>query len=183
MGIDFLSLDNKNKNIGQQNKDGKDLFIYLVINNYYYKSLPCYFDFIQFISSLSPFSSRLISNNYLDFQKRKFSHSSIVFGLLFSCDFNLIKFTDQFSSFSKYFDGENKTTTKNSILFDVTQFYLSKSFIEFSFKSFNEIFEYFLHKRNNINSIGKSNQLLIHRSYEKTFISWKFILIISLKKG
>ena len=151
-------------NVEQKNNIGLDLFLYLLKNKY--KNNPSYFNFIQFISSqLFKFDQ-----NY-NFTSISLQHS--IYNLLLSFDLKMIKFANQFSSFSNYFDGENKIKSKNSILSQLINFYISKP-DQISLTNFQETFNFFLHKRNNINNIDKYNRISIHQNYNNVFIPWKF---------
>ena len=187
LGIDIHSLDKEENNvllsafrwrssIFRDHGYGRDLeqfvkqtkyFISIGVNiegnNKYEMNVLAYtirngnFDLIKFIV---PLMKTLIESS---FQK---NNSSKYYGIIQTCNLEMIKYLDEFPFFNDYFGGENKIKTKNSILFDITWIY-SKHLKENQFLEFKEIFGFFLDKRNNINSIDKKNCIPIYQFYQK----------------
>ena len=153
-------------NIEHQNKDGRDVLLYSM--DY------ANFDLLKLICSSMPLKSQLFSTKLTYFQnyvRNAISH------ILTSFNIELIKYLDEFPCFANYFDGENKIKTKNSILFDLILIYsinLSDG-KEVKFGKFKELFEFFLNKRNNINSIDYRNRIPIQQIFSNNIsICWKY---------
>ena len=182
LGIDIHSLDNQNNtvllsavreqnetlvkigkyfisigiNIEHQNNDGMDILLYsLEYGN---------FEFLKYIGSLIP---SLKSPDRYNIKSESFQRA--VCGSLECFNIEMIKYLDEFPCFANYFDGENKIKTKNSILF-----HLIYEISKIKFEKFKEIFEFFLNKRNNINSIDKYNQIAIEDYNNNICTNWKY---------
>ena len=165
-------------NLEHRNKEGKDAFLMSIKAGKV--------ELAKFIYSLIPnLKSKIYSESDL---------KGVIDTLLKRFDYEAIKYLDQFPSFSKYFDGENRIRTKNSILhrlvsgltsgdnFDYesyTEAEISRPFYDIRshrFKKFKEIFEFFLSNRNNINSIENLNQTPLQQDYMvDCIISWKYL--------
>ena len=84
--------------------------------------------------------------------------------LLKTFNIEMIKYLDEFPCFANYFDGENKIKSKNSILSYLISHFKHDQKVTFS--QFKEVFEFFLNKRNNINSIDLDNRIPIQHNYQ-----------------
>ena len=140
----FISLG---VNIEHQNKDGMDVFLYSMWNDR--------IEFIKFIGSLMP-SLKLLQYNF----KLPFVRNTVYQSVKWF-DIDTIKYLDEIPCFTLYFDGENKIKTKNSILFALLSSY-SYNIEKTNFTKFKEVFEFFLNKGNNINSIDEKDRIPIH---------------------
>ena len=135
-------------NIEHQNKDGMDVLLYsLEYGN---------FEFIKYIGSLMP---SLKSPDRYNIKSTHFQKA--ISNLLKSFNIEMIKYLDEFPCFTNYFDGENKIKSKNSILFQLISYFKHDQKIKFS--QFKEIFEFFLNKRNIINSIDMYDRIAIQQ--------------------
>ena len=146
-------------NIEHQNNDGIDFLLYSIEYGN--------FEFIKYIGSLipslkSPDRYNIISTHF----RREVCRSLNNFNI------EMIKYLDEIPCFAQFFDGRNKIKTKSSILFDLISFY-SKEIKKIKFGKFKEVFQFFLNKRNNINSIDVLNQIAIQQDYNKISICWK----------
>ena len=146
-------------NIEHQNKDGMDILLYsLEYGN---------FEFIKYIGTLMP---SLKSPDRYNITSKHFQ--KVVCRSLNNFNIEMIKYLDEFPCFANYFDGENKIKTKNSILFDLISLY-SKEITKIKSGKFKEVFQFFLNKRNNINSIDRYNRIAIQQEYKNRLICWK----------
>ena len=143
----FISLGG---NIEHQSRDGMDVFLYSLKHDR--------IEFIKSIGSLMPSLKSLQYNFKLPFVK------TMVCGSLKWFNIDTIKYLDEIPCFTLYFDGENKIKTKNSILFALLSSY-SYNIEKTNFAKFKEVFEFFLNKRNNINSIDEKDRIPIHQFY------------------
>ena len=143
----FISLG---VNIEHQNKDGMDVLLCSIKNDR--------IEFIKLIGSLMPSLKSLQYNFKLPFVKNAVCRSAKWFNI------DTIKYLDEIPCFSNYFDGENKIKTKNSILFALLSSYSYNIEIT-NFTKFKEVFEFFLNKGNNINSIDEKDRIPIHHFY------------------
>ena len=148
-------------NIDHQNKYGMDAFLCSIES--------CNFELIKYIGSLMP---SLKSPDRYDIKSESFQKE--ISNLLKCFNIEMIKYLDEFPCFTNYFDGENKTKTKNSILFRLVVLFIKSNKMENNFEKFKEVFQFFLNKRNNINSIDNFNQNLIQHNFYNEYISWKF---------
>ena len=146
-------------NIEHQNKDGMDILLYsLEYGN---------FEFIKYIGSLIP---SLKSPDRYNIKSTHFHRE--VLRSLNNFNIEMIKYLDEFPCFAQFFDGRNKIRSKNAILFDLISFYLN-DIKKIKFGKFKEVFQFFLNKRNNINSIDMFNRIAIQQDYNKISICWK----------
>ena len=143
----FISLG---VNIEHQNKDGMDVLLCSIKNDR--------IEFIKLIGSLMPSLKSLQYNFKLPFVKNAVCRSAKWFNI------DTIKYLDEIPCFSNYFDGKNKIKTKNSILFALLSSYSYNIEIT-NFTKFKEVFEFFLNKGNNINSIDEKDRIPIHHFY------------------
>ena len=168
-------------NVEHKNNDGMDAFLLLLLSQWNNNFITKNFKFIKFVASSMESSLKSPDRYHI---------SSVYFRrILKSFNIEMIKYLNEFSCFANYFDGENKIKPKNSILFNlVTYFTNILHNIKYDenkklakFKKFKEIFEFFLSKRNNINSIDKFNRNAIQHyysipiaNYKHYFVYWKF---------
>ena len=146
-------------NIEHQNNDVMDILLYSIEYGN--------FEFIKYIGSLIP---SLKSPDRYNIKSTHFNRE--VLRLLNYFNIEMIKYLDEFPCFANYFDGENKIKSKNSILFELLSSY-SHEIKKIKFGKFKEVFQFFLNKRNNINSIDMFNQIAIQQDYNNINICWK----------
>ena len=140
-------------NVDHQNEeDGMDALL---------GSIECTnFELINFIGS-SMSSLSLKSPDRYNINSQSFQNA--IHRLIKSFNIETIKYLDEIPCFANYFDGRNKIKSKNSILFYLISYYISR---EIKFGKFKEVFQFFLNKRNNINSINVFNQVAIQQDYK-----------------
>ena len=158
-------------NVEHKNNDGKDVLFYAIE----YGNL----ELIKIIGSSMPSLKSPDPYRY-EIQSPLFQKSSVN-NILKSFNIEMIKYFDEFPCFAHFFDGENKIITNNFILTHLISFYTikNKNKNTTKFREFKEVFEFFLNKRNNINSVDLFSQVPIQKNYiydcaYNDCLSWKF---------
>ena len=135
-------LINERINVEQRNDEGMDPLLY----SFQWRN----FELIKLIADLTPSLKNQIKSTY---NQDLFQFA--IYHLLKSFNIEIFKYLDQFPVFADFFDGKNKINSKNYILFKLINWYIRKYDLKFcnDFKKFKKLFNFFLNKRNNINSI------------------------------
>ena len=151
-------------NVEQINDEGMDAFLYSIKWGN--------FELIKFIADLIP--SLKTQQTYEKGVKDAIYHS------LKSFNIKIFKYLDQFPFFADYFDGRNEITSKNYMLFYLIIWYNLKHGKDF--KKFKEVFDFFLNKRNNINSINSSKYIPLQHFVFLRGNTWKLFNYL-IEKG
>ena len=165
----------KGINVEQTNKPGMNALLYSIKWGN--------FEIIELIAELIP-----SLKTQLTITKNKYLLKDIIRYILKRFDIEMIKYLDQFPSFSNYFDGKNRIKTKNFILFDLLELYENRinfrSSNKIEFKIFKEIFNFFLNKKNNINNKDQFNRIPLQHLFTlfSSNITWKLLKYL-IEKG